>query len=220
MSNPLFLILRLEAPMQSWGLYTRYDFRNTNLEPTKSGLIGLLACALGYHHNDPQILELDLNLTLAIRVEREGDISLDYQTIKGSLNSKRKIRDETIVSKRKYIFDGSFLAIFAGNFELLTKCAQALQNPKWILYLGRKSCPPTRPPFEELSPKYSSLEEAIRYHPWQSSFPIPKTLKCIIEDPLGENLLQDRITNTPISRLYSFRNIRRFQVPIPKAKIL
>jgi CRISPR system Cascade subunit CasD len=45
MANTLFL--RLEGPLQSWGERARWDVRDTAPEPTKSGVIGLLACALG-----------------------------------------------------------------------------------------------------------------------------------------------------------------------------
>ena len=42
------LFLRLEGPLQSWGIRSRWDVRETQPEPTKSGVIGLLGCALGY----------------------------------------------------------------------------------------------------------------------------------------------------------------------------
>src|SRR3990172_4719032 len=41
------LLLRLVGPMQSWGTTSRFDQRDTGKEPSKSGVIGLLAAALG-----------------------------------------------------------------------------------------------------------------------------------------------------------------------------
>ena len=41
------LMLRLAAPMQSWGTDSKFEVRKTNREPTKSGVVGLLAAALG-----------------------------------------------------------------------------------------------------------------------------------------------------------------------------
>ena len=41
------LLLRLAAPLQSWGADSKFETRKTNREPTKSGVIGLLAAALG-----------------------------------------------------------------------------------------------------------------------------------------------------------------------------
>ena len=41
------LLLRLAAPLQSWGMDSKFETRKTNREPTKSGVVGLLAAALG-----------------------------------------------------------------------------------------------------------------------------------------------------------------------------
>ena len=41
------LLLRLGAPLQSWGSESMYDRRETDMMPTKSGVIGMLAAALG-----------------------------------------------------------------------------------------------------------------------------------------------------------------------------
>ncbi len=41
------LLLRLAAPLQAWGADSKFETRKTNREPTKSGVIGLLAAALG-----------------------------------------------------------------------------------------------------------------------------------------------------------------------------
>ena len=40
------LLLRLAAPLQAWGADSKFETRKTNREPTKSGVIGLLAAAL------------------------------------------------------------------------------------------------------------------------------------------------------------------------------
>lgn len=46
------LLLRLAAPLQSWGADSKFETRKTNREPTKSGVIGLLAAALGLRRDD------------------------------------------------------------------------------------------------------------------------------------------------------------------------
>ena len=61
------LLLRLAAPLQSWGLESKFDTRQTGREPTKSGIVGLLACALGIARDDQAALA-ELNaLAIAIR---------------------------------------------------------------------------------------------------------------------------------------------------------
>ena len=41
------LLMRLAGPMQSWGTRSRFSNRDTGLEPSRSGVIGLLCAALG-----------------------------------------------------------------------------------------------------------------------------------------------------------------------------
>ncbi|MGD0905437.1 MAG: CRISPR-associated protein Cas5, partial [Terracidiphilus sp.] len=55
MANTLFL--RLESPLQSWGEDSQWSERRTAPDPTKSGIVGLLACALGWN-DDEQIRNL------------------------------------------------------------------------------------------------------------------------------------------------------------------
>lgn len=42
------LFLRLEGPLQAWGDPSKFVIRRTMDAPTKSGVFGLLCCALGY----------------------------------------------------------------------------------------------------------------------------------------------------------------------------
>ena len=41
------LLLRLAGPLQAWGNDSKFETRRTGREPSKSGVIGLLAAALG-----------------------------------------------------------------------------------------------------------------------------------------------------------------------------
>ena len=47
------LLLRLVGPMQSWGTTSRFDERDTQLEPSKSGVLGLICAALGRDRSEP-----------------------------------------------------------------------------------------------------------------------------------------------------------------------
>lgn len=70
------LLLRLAAPLQSWGVESKFDTRRTLGYPTKSGVIGLVASAMGRDRTEP--LD-DLNeLKIGIRVENEGRQIRDY----------------------------------------------------------------------------------------------------------------------------------------------
>ncbi len=191
MGKPI-LLLRLEGPLQSWGVRSRWDVRDTTHEPTKSGIIGLLGCALGYPTGDERLQVLAGLLRLGVRIENAGAVISDYQTITdflptadgrfrvsgGTLNGPAsKLAEEgfkpaTILSPRFYLEDAAFLAALEAREgaeaspQVLADCARALQNPRWPLFLGRKACVPTRPIYEGLPERYESIEDALRRHPW------------------------------------------------------
>ncbi len=222
MTNPLLLVLRLEGPMQSWGLRARWDVRDTGSEPSKSGIIGMLGCALGYKHNDKRLEEeLDANLVVGVREECAGVMGQDFHTVTGTfLNARGEPVTKTIVTPRSYIQDASFLVIIGTRSQeqeaLLQKCKDALGTPQWPIFLGRKSCPPTRPVVEDLTTKHASIEAALREIPWTSasSGRLPKQLRCVIEDPGARAQRPDAI-RANATRIYGTRNVREFPVDLP-----
>lgn len=138
------LLLRLAGPMQAWGSTSRFDERDSGLEPSKSGVIGLLCAALG---RDRSMAVDDLAaLRMAVRVDREGLLMRDYQTATGVLLASGKPdHQRTVVSPRFYLADAVFLVGLEGDSALLSTIQQALQQPVWPLALGRKSMPPGLP---------------------------------------------------------------------------
>jgi CRISPR system Cascade subunit CasD len=170
-ANTLFL--RLEGPLQSWGERGRWSIRDTASEPTKSGVVGLLACALGICLDD-DLQTLSRNIRIGIRCDRAGSLLRDYHTIVGGVMSaegKVKINantkePETVVSERFYLADASFLVAVQAEPQLVTRLRSALQDPTWPFYLGRKSCPPATPVFDR-DGNFPSLEEALKAIPVQ-----------------------------------------------------
>lgn len=228
------LILWLEGPMQSWGTRSRWDVRDTGLEPTKSGVIGLLACALGIERGNPRLEELDRQIRFAVRVDRPGVISTDFHTVTGyhrtaagdfkhsggtaaTLESALQHGPATIVSPRDYLHDACFLVALSIPLPLADEVVRALVNPKWPLFLGRRSCPPVAPVLDVFAPEYSSLEEAITMHPRR---PVRKgtdtqaALTAYVEDPEGSLERQDAVRVNTL-RMYDFRTCRRMEVNPP-----
>ncbi len=138
------LLLHLAGPMQSWGTQSRFGVRDTGLEPSKSGVIGLLCAALGRPRSEP--LD-DLNaLRMGVRVEQEGKMLKDYHTAMDILRASGKGTKGCELSTRYYLADADFLIGLEGNnLELLRKIDNALRNPCWPLFLGRKAFPPGWP---------------------------------------------------------------------------
>jgi len=169
MANTLFL--RLEGPLQAWGERARWSVRDTAPEPTKSGVVGLLACALGLSR-DADLRELSRQVRLGVRCDRPGSHLIDYHTVIGGvLSAEGKVKinagtheAETVVSWRHYLCDASFLVAVQAAPELIARLAAAVQQPHWPFYLGRRSCPPARPPFAGVG-DYASLEEALAEQP-------------------------------------------------------
>lgn len=168
MTNTLFL--RLEGPMQSWGERGRWSERDTAREPTKSGVVGLLGCALGLK-SDEDLLSLSRSIQMGVRCDRPGVVLPDFHTVFGGvLSAEGKIKinanthePETVVSHREYLYDASFLVALQGKPDLLSQLAQGLQNPVWPIYLGRKSCIPTRPVMDGEG-DFDTLVQALQSH--------------------------------------------------------
>ena len=131
------LLLRLAAPLQAWGADSKFETRKTNREPTKSGVIGLLAAALGLRRDESEGLARLTGLRFGVRVEREGQLLVDYHT------AKTQDEKNSYVTYRHYLQDAVFLAgLESEDAALLQQLQDALQHPAFPLYLGRRSCPP------------------------------------------------------------------------------
>lgn len=147
------LLLRLAAPLQSWGSSSKFEVRKTNREPTKSGVVGLLAAALGLRRDNTRELSQLNRLRLAVRVDQEGTLLMDYHTANNPTPDEvRQARRENkkvgapYVTKRYYLADAIFLiGLESENEELLQRLSRALKHPVYPLFLGRRSCPPTLP---------------------------------------------------------------------------
>ena len=147
------LLLRLAGPLQSWGYRSRFSDRDTGLEPTKSGVVGLLCCALGRTRSEsPANLAA---LRMHVRVDRQGTLLKDFHTAgDGIFRGGREYFAPTssgakgknpVVTERHYLQDASFLVALEGDSALLETLSEHLADPVWPLALGRRSCPPSEP---------------------------------------------------------------------------
>ena len=138
------LLLRLVGPMQSWGTTSRFDQRDTGKEPSKSGVIGLLAAALGIDRENWTDLEPLTRLSMGARHDRPGVPKRDYQTAQHIISADRSKIHETAVTTRDYLADAAFLVGLQGQDRaLLERTHAALRDPVWPLALGRKSYVPS-----------------------------------------------------------------------------
>ena len=155
--DPRSLVLRLAGPLQSWGIRSQLNRRDTAEEPTKSGVVGLLAAAQGRRRRDP--IEELLALTLGVRTDQPGSLLRDYHTVSDhrgrpllsaavggkGLQKPTSPAKHTHVTHRFYLQDAVFVAAVSGPVDLLRALADALRRPAFPLALGRRACVPTQP---------------------------------------------------------------------------
>ncbi len=170
-----FLIFQLQATLAAWGDVAVGEFRGSRDQPGASALIGLLGAALGVQRDDEAAhAALRDSYRFAVGMVSSGQLLRDYHTaqvpgrtsLKGRPHHTR--RDElnlpkhelnTILSTRDYRQNAAWaVAVQAlpGAPHSLDALAAALREPRFVLYLGRKCCPPAAP----LAPRLSDAESA------------------------------------------------------------
>lgn len=195
------LLLRFAAPMQAWGADSRFDIRKTNREPTKSGVVGLLAAALGLQRDAP-LNELTA-LRMGVRVDREGVLLRDFHMVHGE--------KDPYVTTRYYLCDAVFLVgVFSEDEALMRRLEEAVRNPAFPLFLGRRSCPPEGRVC--LGLREMTLEDALTSEPSlaaHGAFQQTERLRMVLEDPRGTARLRDMpISFSPFDRQYGYRAAR------------
>ena len=199
------LLLRLAGPMQSWGTESKFDVRRTGREPSKSGVLGLVAAALGIRRQDTAALGELTKLRFGVRVDREGVIQRDYQTA-------HTAKGAAYVTHRYYLADAVFTVGLESEDEaLLERIQAAVKTPAFPLYLGRRSCPVIpRKMCQGILPM--PLEQALR-----EMTPAGAT-RLVLDAGPGESggLVRDvPVSFSPFRREYAFRRVKEVSLKRP-----
>lgn len=224
------LLLRLAGPLQSWGDDSKFKTRRTYSVPTKSGVVGMLAAALGLPRTaDQDIQHLSESLKMGIRVDQPGEIIEDYHVmIKPhaktrnvsnvtrrlmNLESTTKTKKVTDVSKREYLSDAIFtVGLESKDINLLKRLDYALHHPVYPLFLGRRACPPTLP--LALGIRNTALVPSLQNEPWQAADwrqkQLDSDLRLVVEtsNPGSHpfyRLKDVPLSYSPIHRRYAYR---------------
>jgi CRISPR system Cascade subunit CasD len=168
-----YLILKLKGPLQSWGTHTYEDYRPSNLFPTQSGILGLLAACLGIERsNSKQLQTLDQSVELAVRAdpmttpngERVPPTKItDFHTVMDARKGGGKVNKYPIVSRREYLCDAEFTVAVRESATpkiSLDQIEAAVQKPYYTPFLGRRACPLSRP-LRETRLNAESFEQAL-----------------------------------------------------------
>lgn len=209
------LLLRLQGPMQSWGTTSRFDERDTQLEPSKSGVLGLVCAALGRDRCDP--IDDLVSLRIGVRVDREGVAMRDYQTATGVVNSDGKVKlDRTVISPRYYLSDAAFLVGLEGaDVTLLERIQVALRAPVWPLALGRKSFVPSMPVALPDGILPVGVAEALRSWPALVRWPSGASIRLALEDSQEGSVRLDQPVGPFALRQFGPRFIKQEMMYVP-----
>lgn len=232
------LLLRLAGPLQSWGDRSTFNRRETRPEPTKSGVVGLLAAAAGRSRHSA--LDDLTGLSLGIRIDQPGTILRDYHTVSDyrgqpllsaavTASGRQKPTSpakHTHLTQRFYLQDAIFLAAVEGPQELIATLEHAVRHPAFPLALGRRSCAPAQP--LALGQRTGSLEDVLRAEPWQAATAVRKLwgrenadadridLPATLDDPTGDDVRGDvPVSFDPKGRTFTTRRTRHTYLQAP-----
>lgn len=222
------LLLRLMGPMQSWGTTSRFDQRDTGKEPSKSGVVGILAAAMGIDREDWTNLKPLTRLIMGTRHDRPGVPTRDYQTAGCAARdiiiraNRSPAKDGGVVSQRFYLADAVFLVgLECEEGSLLERIHASLRNPVWPLALGRKSYVPSEPIWMENGLREDPLRDALSRSPWIASSrkfePPPKELLVSFESKDGTGVLRmDQPLSSFAERRFGARFVRSEWISFPQ----
>lgn len=208
------LVVKLASPLQSWGAASRFTRRDTHVAPTKSGIVGLLAAAQGRRRVDP--VEDLAELELAVRTDQPGVMLRDFHTAHDQVTG-----NAMPLTDRFYWSDAVFTAFVGGPVEVVEGLAEALDNPRFPLFFGRRSCVPTGRLVQGI--REGSTADAVRGEPWHAGGPARDRLRrrrvervtlavqadqSVYPEAVAGTELQDvPVSYSPERRMYRFRPV-------------
>ncbi len=158
MSETAHLALLFDAPMQSWGVASKFQNRGTLPHPTRSAILGLFCAAAGAAKGSVEEKELLAALAGArittVEIPRraaEGEQRAplrrmrDYHTVLGTWTADGKPNPNAVVTRRDYLNDARFGVVVSGPKELAARLQRWMEDPVWGVWFGRKCCLPAAP---------------------------------------------------------------------------
>lgn len=156
-----YVLLWLEAPLQSWGFDSKFNRRDTLDFPTRSGIVGLILCAMGAKGKQIELLERlsqYKQTVYSFNKDKKEALLCDFQMVGSAYDEadpwatllipktsegKKAVGGGTKLTYRYYLQDAYFGLILELPEDLAKQTEYALQNPVFDLYLGRKNCVPS-----------------------------------------------------------------------------
>ena len=225
--------------MQAWGASSRFPRRDTLPHPTKSGIIGMIAAALGidkFAATEASELEPLRQLKLATfavpRLDRWGKCLpinrlQDFHTLGGGYDSKNPAEKEhlprkagggsspnAVITRRDYLLDSCFLIALTGSQDTLDRILPALCNPKWGTWLGRKCCIPSIPIIGNIGANLQAIADLTLTKAGLTTAALETYDRTLEEDGIGSFTQLDQ-PSAFAARSYQTRKLIRRRGKIP-----
>lgn len=221
------IILKFSGPLQSWGIGSYFETRDTARYPTKSAVIGLIGGALGYRRDEAEKIQRLNELSFGVRIEQRGTLLKDYHIARSA--------NQTYVTNRYYLQDAVFLAMLSHeDSSWIDTVAKALVSPVFPPYMGRRSLPVDSEFYQGIVE--NDLLSTIKSYHWQASEWYKKKLsqerkldRIMLDAYIDANLLddssppmfqRDRVESFDMmNRNHGFRPVKSMQVEIQIAEM-
>lgn len=214
------ILLKFAGPLQSRGTGSHFETRQTDLYPSKSAVIGLIAASFGYRrYEDERIKKLN-EVKFAVRIDQQGNLLRDYHTAQKYKDSGDFER--TYVTNRYYLEDAIFvIALSHTDNQFVEDIYDNLQTPYFQTFMGRRSCPPSADFVVGIYEQ--DILQLLKSYPWQAKAWYRKThtnqISCFIDSELDLNLKayprRDYILSfSQKDRKHKYRNESHFLIDV------
>lgn len=157
------LIIKLAAPLQSYGNEATFNRRTSYRYPSKSAVLGMIAAALGYRRNNTKKITALNQLQMAVRIDQPGETLTDFQIIE--YDRKKQKRS---LSYRDYLQDAVFVVAISGENNQIDQIDDALHHPIFQLFLGRRANVPAGPLITKLFDNQDPIT-VLKNYEWQAA---------------------------------------------------
>ena len=134
------ILLKFSGPMQSWGSRASFNVRPTDLYPTKSAVLGIVAASLGIRRHEDEKLHALHALDFAVRVDRPGELLRNFHMVFSKGRTERD--DRAWVTERYYLEDAVFVVTLSHKDPAFIESIYwGLRDPYFQPFMGRRALP-------------------------------------------------------------------------------
>lgn len=157
------VILHFDAPLQSWGIDSRFQHRSAGAAPSKSAVCGMVCAACGVakgSEEERNVIDRFVQLHMDCFCIKTDGIMADFHTVQHFRRATGSLAtDDAIVTHRHYWQGSRYnVVLSSADKDFLIRIHGALQNPVWGIWFGRKCCIPAAPIIQEPVMEYAEAK--------------------------------------------------------------